>query len=103
MIATRILRRPRVLIVGCGDVGMRCVEQLRRRARPPRIIALTSQPARRAELLAAGALPIVGDLDRRTTLARLGGLAPLVLHLAPPRPSGDGDARTRALDRKSVV
>ncbi|WLE60407.1 NAD-binding protein [Burkholderia plantarii] len=97
MIATRILRRPRVLIVGCGDVGMRCVEQLRRRACPPRIIALTSQPARRAELLAAGAVPIVGDLDRRETLARLGGLARLVLHLAPPRPSGDGDARTRAL------
>lgn len=97
MIATRILRRSRVLIVGCGDVGMRCVEQLRARARPPRIIALTSQPGRRAELAAAGATPMIGDLDRRATLARLGGIAHRVLHLAPPRASGHDDARTRAL------
>ncbi|WP_425124892.1 NAD-dependent epimerase/dehydratase family protein [Burkholderia gladioli] len=97
MIATRILRRSRVLIVGCGDVGMRCVEQLRGLARPPRIIALTSQPARRAELAAAGVVPVVGDLDRPATLARLGGLAPQVLLLAPPQPSGPDDLRTRAL------
>ncbi|WP_414451900.1 NAD-dependent epimerase/dehydratase family protein [Burkholderia sp. 22PA0099] len=97
MIATRILRRSRVLIVGCGDVGMRCVEQLRARACPPRIIALTSQPARRAELAAAGAVPMIGDLDRRGTLARLGGIAHRVLHLAPPQASGNDDRRTRAL------
>ncbi|KAF1012335.1 MAG: NAD-dependent epimerase/dehydratase family protein [Burkholderia sp.] len=97
MIATRILRRSRVLIVGCGDVGMRCVEQLRARARPPRIIALTRQLTRRAELAAAGVVPLVGDLDRPATLARLGGLVQHVLLLAPPQPSGTDDRRTRSL------
>jgi len=94
MKATRILRRARVLIVGCGDVGMRCVELLRPRAH---IFALTSQPARRAELRAAGVTPLVGDLDARRSLKRLAGLAPTVLHLAPPQKTGDDDRRTRAL------
>jgi nucleoside-diphosphate-sugar epimerase len=94
MNATRILRRPRVLIVGCGDVGTRCVQQLRRRAR---VFALTSHAERRAELRAAGATPLVGDLDVRRSLARIAGLAPTVLHLAPPPKTGDDDTRTRAL------
>ncbi|EMH3120257.1 SDR family NAD(P)-dependent oxidoreductase, partial [Burkholderia multivorans] len=47
MIATRILRRPRVLVVGCGDVGLRCVAQWRATRRDLRIVALTSHPARR--------------------------------------------------------
>ncbi|HEM7843096.1 TPA: SDR family NAD(P)-dependent oxidoreductase, partial [Burkholderia multivorans] len=42
MIATRILRRPRVLVVGCGDVGLRCVAQWRDTRRDLRIVALTS-------------------------------------------------------------
>ncbi|WP_206997569.1 NAD-dependent epimerase/dehydratase family protein [Trinickia mobilis] len=94
MNATRILRRPRVLIVGCGDAGMRCVERLRGRAR---IVALTSHRERVAELRAAGATPIVGDLDVPRSLRRLGGLAPTVLHLAPPQKAGGDDCRTRAL------
>ncbi|PCE31863.1 NAD-dependent epimerase/dehydratase family protein [Burkholderia ubonensis] len=98
MIATRILRRPRVLIVGCGDVGLRCIAQWRARRGDRRIVALTSHPARRDELRAAGATPIVGDLDRPFTLARLAGLAPrTILHLAPPQPDGRDDRRTRAL------
>ncbi|MBP0593076.1 NAD-binding protein [Paraburkholderia sp. LEh10] len=94
MKATRNLRRPRVLIVGCGDVGMRCVRQLQRRAR---LYALTHHAERRDELRAAGVTPIVGDLDVRASLSRLAGLAPTVLHLAPPQKTGDGDTRTRAL------
>jgi nucleoside-diphosphate-sugar epimerase len=94
MNATRTLRKPRVLIVGCGDVGTRCVEQLRHRAH---IYALTSHNGRRAELRAAGATPLVGDLDVRRSLARIAGLAPTVLHLAPPQKTGDDDTRTRAL------
>ncbi|SMF98154.1 Nucleoside-diphosphate-sugar epimerases [Burkholderia singularis] len=97
MIATRILRRSRVLIVGCGDVGMRCVAQLRARRVNLRIVALTSQPARRAELRAAGAVPLVGNLDEPATLARLSRLANTVLHLAPPQATGDADRRTQAL------
>lgn len=97
MIATRKLRRARVLIAGCGDVGLRCVPLLARRAAAPRVIALSSQPARIAELRAAGTTPLIGNLDERRTLRRLAGLAPTVLHLAPPQKTGDDDIRTRAL------
>jgi nucleoside-diphosphate-sugar epimerase len=94
MKATRNLRRPRVLIVGCGDVGMRCVPLLRPHAH---VFALTSHAGRSAELRAAGVTPLVGDLDARRSLKRLAGLAPTVLHLAPPQKTGDDDRRTRAL------
>jgi nucleoside-diphosphate-sugar epimerase len=94
MIATRTLRRRRVLIVGCGDVGLRCAALLRSRSR---VFALTSQPARVDTLREAGTTPVVGDLDVRASLARLAGLASVVLHLAPPHKSGDEDMRTRRL------
>ena len=94
MKATRNLRRPRVLIVGCGDVGMRCVQQLQGRAR---LYALTHHAERRDALRAAGVTPIVGDLDARASLWRIARLAPTVLHLAPPQKTGDDDMRTRAL------
>lgn len=97
MIATRKLRRARVLIAGCGDVGLRCVPLLAQRAAAPRVIALSSQPARAAELRAAGTTPFIGDLDNRRSLRRLAGLASTVLHLAPPQKSGSNDLRTRAL------
>jgi nucleoside-diphosphate-sugar epimerase len=97
MIATRILRRARVLIVGCGDVGMRALPLLKARAAKPRVIALTHHPERAGELRAAGALPIPGDLDERKSLRRLAGIARDVLHLAPPPRDGHTDARTRAL------
>lgn len=97
-------KRPTLLIVGCGDIGMRVVRVLRGRWR---ILALTSNPARRAELRAAGAVPLLGDLDAAPTLARLAGLADAVLHLAPPPSTGATDTRTarllHALGRKSRV
>jgi nucleoside-diphosphate-sugar epimerase len=86
--------KPRLLIVGCGDVGMRLLPLVRERFR---VFALTSQPARRAELRAAGAIPIVADLDRPGTLKRLMGLAQWVVHLAPPPRQGALDLRTRNL------
>ncbi|MBZ8139176.1 NAD(P)-dependent oxidoreductase [Rubrivivax gelatinosus] len=85
---------PTLLIVGCGDVGVRVLEQLGGRWR---VLALTSSPERRAALRALGAVPLVGDLDRPATLGRLAGLADRVLHLAPPPGQGDDDPRTRAL------
>jgi nucleoside-diphosphate-sugar epimerase len=88
------LRRPTVLIVGCGDVGLRVLRLLRGRCR---VLALTSNVARRDELRRSGAIPLVGDLDRPHTLARLAGLADAVIHLAPPPPEGDADPRTAAL------
>jgi len=96
----RTLRRPRVLIVGCGDVGLRCVRRWRARAAPPRVFALTCDIAQRAALREAGAVPLIADLDAQrpnARLARLARLAPDVLHLAPPNPHYNHDTRTRAL------
>ena len=87
-------KRPTLLIVGCGDIGMRVVRLLRRRWR---LLALTSNPERRDALRRAGVMPLLGDLDRPETLARLAGLADAVLHLAPPAPSGTLDTRTAHL------
>lgn len=85
---------PRLLIIGCGDVGLRVLKLLRGRWR---VYALTSSPARAAELRAAGAVPLVGNLDEPATLGRLAGLADRVLHLAPPATEGARDHRTRHL------
>lgn len=90
----RRLGRPRLLIVGCGDVGTRVLRLLATRMR---VFAVTSQPSRRAALRAAGAVPLVADLDQPATLARLARLATRVMNLAPPPGQGDGDPRTRAL------
>src|SRR6187455_1672699 len=87
-------KRPVLLIVGCGDIGLRVVRLLAGRWR---VLALTSSAARVAELRTAGALPLRGDLDQPASLARLAGLADAVLHLAPPPATGAGDPRTRHL------
>ncbi|MFM9434821.1 nucleoside-diphosphate-sugar epimerase [Janthinobacterium sp. CG_23.3] len=86
------IHRPRLLILGCGDVGLRLLPLLRARFR---IFAVTSRPERCAELRAAGAVPIVADLDDRASLARLSGLASTIVHLAPPQSDGLLDRRTR--------
>ncbi len=90
------MRRPRLLIVGCGDIGLRVLKLLRGRLR---VLALTSSTQRIGALRAAGALPLLGDLDQPATLGRLGALADWVLYLAPPPASGDTDTRTRHLQR----
>lgn len=87
-------RRPMLLIVGCGDVGLRV-----RRVLPAhwRVVAVTSQVSRREALRAAGIVPLVADLDDPASLRRLAGLAPRVLHLAPPPSAGAIDTRTAHL------
>jgi nucleoside-diphosphate-sugar epimerase len=99
------LNKPRLLILGCGDVGMRLLPLVRDRFR---VFALTSQASRRRELRAAGAIPIVADLDQPATLARIAGLAHHIVHLAPPQSEGALDRRTRNLtailpDRATLV
>jgi nucleoside-diphosphate-sugar epimerase len=93
-------RRERVLIVGCGDVGVRVARELRANVRA---FALTSTPQRRAGLRARGLTPLVGNLDDPASLRRLAGIATRVIHLAPPQaqPVGDWwrDQRTAALVR----
>jgi nucleoside-diphosphate-sugar epimerase len=95
-------RRERVLIIGCGDVGLRAARALGG-GRRARLFALSSTPGRQAALRAQGITPLSGDLDDARSLRRLAGLGTRVLHLAPP-PSGELadwrlDPRTRALVR----
>lgn len=92
--ASHRARRGRLLIVGCGDVGLRVLRLLAGRWT---VFALTSSAARVDALRAAGAIPLIGDLDDAATLGRLAGLADRVLHLAPPAAQGRTDERTRHL------
>ena len=84
----------RLLIVGSGDVALRAIPLLARRHR---IYALVRNPDYCEKLRALGATPVIGDLDDRTRLARIAGLADAVLHLAPPPNEGSHDTRTRNL------
>jgi nucleoside-diphosphate-sugar epimerase len=86
---------PRLVIVGCGDVGMRLLPLIRDRYR---VFAVTTQAERAAELRAAGAIPLVADLDHPSAnLARIGRLAQVIVHLAPSPATGERDVRTRRL------
>jgi nucleoside-diphosphate-sugar epimerase len=97
-------KRPTLLIVGCGDVGLRVARLLRGRWR---LLGLTSSPGRVHTLRDAGVMPLLGNLDEPQTVSRLAGLADAVLHLAPPPASGAVDPRTatllHALARKNRV
>jgi nucleoside-diphosphate-sugar epimerase len=90
-------RRPRLLIVGCGDVGLRVLKGMP--SRSVRAVAITSQSSRMPELRQAGATPVLANLDAPHTLQRLAGWATHVLHLAPPPGEGAADPRTQALVR----
>lgn len=85
-------RRERLLIVGCGDVGLRVARVSRLR-----VLALTSSPQRQGELRAQGITPLLGNLDAPASLSRLAGLATRVVHLAPPPLEGRQDPRTSHL------
>ncbi len=91
-------RRTRVLIVGCGDVGLRVARLLPGRVR---LLALTSTPDRVATLRQAGIVPLQGNLDAATSLSRLAGIADRVVHLAPPASDAGAqwwrDRRTQVL------
>jgi len=87
-------QRPTLLVVGCGDVGLRVLPLLRGRWR---LLALTSSAERMPVLRAAGAVPLLGNLDEPRSLWRLGRVADAVLHLAPPPGQGARDTRTAAL------
>ncbi len=86
----------RLLIIGCGDVGLRLAKVLRGRWR---IYALTHSQDRYSTLRAQGVMPVSGDLDRPETLQRIASLAQDVVHLAPPPGAGIRDTRTINLIR----
>lgn len=96
MLLMQSFGKPSILIIGCGDIGLRVAKQL---SRTHRVFALTSQQNRFQELREAGAIPILGNLDQPESLWRLSGLAQTVIHLAPPQNQGNRDCRTRNLIR----
>ncbi len=83
-----------ILIVGSGDVARRILSRLARRHR---VYAMLRDARRAPAWRAAGALPVLADLDDRASLRRVAGLADSVLHLAPPPGEGRRDQRTRNL------
>ena len=91
---------PRLLIVGCGDVGQRVLALARSTLdhRGP-VVVLSSQAAGRPELQGQGLRVLFGNLDQPQTLGRLGAWPTHVLHLAPPPGQGLTDPRTRNLLR----
>lgn len=83
----------RLLIIGCGDVARRALPQLLKRYRVYALVR-TLDPALRS----LGVTQVQGDLDQPATLKRLGGLADVVLHSAPPADSDVArDRRTEHL------
>lgn len=84
----------RVLIVGSGDIARRVLPYLAGRCR---VFALVRDAVKADWWRAQGAIPILADLDRPRSLARLRGIAEWVLHFAPPPDTGEHDPRTRRL------
>ena len=84
----------RLLIIGCGDIALRTIPLLQQRYR---LFALVRDTSKFERLRTLGVAPIAGDLDERDSLARLAGIAQVVLHFAPPLPQANTDTRTRHL------
>jgi len=83
-----------LLIIGCGDVALRTIPLLRGRYR---LYALVRNPALCSSLRRQGVTPILADLDEKRSLARITGIADVVLHFAPPLSPQKVDTRTRHL------
>ena len=85
-----------MLIIGCGDVGLRVAKAL-----PSRVAqqALTSSVERLPELRQRGLRPLLGNLDQPQSLRRLAGAASRILYLAPPPGEGSSDPRLKNLLR----
>ena len=89
-----------VLIVGFGDIGQRVARLL---SPTHRVIALIRRADGEADVRAAGAIPLIADLDNTASLHGLAGIAGVagvpiaVFHFAPPPNHGAEDARTTNL------
>ena len=75
-------------------MALRLVPQLTKKFR---VYALVRSLAGAAKLRALDVVPIIGDLDQRASLQRIGGIADMVVHFAPPQNSGTIDSRTKNL------
>jgi nucleoside-diphosphate-sugar epimerase len=99
---TALLARPTLLIVGCGDVGLRLVKWLRSKhpATRLRIFATYRTLGKAAEIRNAGATPFHLDLDKPSSInaKRLSGVAHWMINLSPPPNDSAGtDPRSKHL------
>ena len=83
----------KVLIIGCGDVGVRTARLLQRAGGQVCGLARSEEGAGR--LRACGIAPIMGNLDDAGSLADLPTAGKLVYYLAPPPGGGPFDSRMR--------
>lgn len=88
--------RGKLVVLGAGDIGRRVIAGLGKGAE---VAALTSTPASRAALRQIGARPVLADLDKPGSLARLPRDWDSLLHCAPPPARGARDTRTRNILR----
>lgn len=86
--------RPRILIVGCGDIGMRLLPLL---CDQFRVFALIHRSHYVAKIRSLGAIPIVCDLDYVKQVRKLAGLAHTIIYLAPPSSQHIKDQRVRRI------
>lgn len=84
---------PDILIVGCGDIGVR-VARLEQ-ARGKVVSGLVRNDAGAGRLRALGIQPVMGDLDDPESLAALPTAGQLVYYFAPPPGGGPLDTRVR--------
>lgn len=87
------MKKLALLVVGMGDIGQRLASG----KHGSRMIGLARTGDTIPRIRQANAIPIQADLDQRTSLDRVAGLAPWVVHLAPPPVDSDNDSRTRHL------
>jgi nucleoside-diphosphate-sugar epimerase len=84
-----------ILIIGCGDIGRRVAERLRRRGA---FVTALSRGGMSAETLSARGLHVlIGDLDHPSSLPNLPARGGLLFYFAPPPAQGRDDPRLRAL------
>ncbi|ARU30516.1 NAD(P)-dependent oxidoreductase [Sulfuriferula sp. AH1] len=83
--------KKRVLIVGCGDVGLRTARRLLPHYR---VFGLVRSTDAAAQLRTEGVTPVLADLDDMRSLTRIAGIADVVLHFAPTSTAGSTDLRT---------
>lgn len=87
------MKKLAILVVGMGDIGQRLAS-----GQPgSRMIGLARTGETISRIRQANAIPILANLDQRASLDRLAGLAPWVVHLAPPPSDSNDDMRTRHL------
>ena len=88
------MKKKRLLIIGCGDIAKRAIKLLKGRCH---LYGLIRNPANIPILRELEVTPVIGDLDIPSSLARLAGLAEMILHTVPPPTTGDIDSRTTHL------